>query len=162
MNRVWRAIELGLATACVLSLAALVILPVLQVILRDAFANPLIGLEEATRWGLIILVFLGTPLLISTNEQIRLSEFVDYLPGLLRRGLERLTLLLCGLALAAIVWAGVLSVIRNFGTRTPTLDIPFWLFASPMLIGFGAAALGYLWFAVRRDEPPAGGGATIA
>lgn len=161
MNRLWRGIELALAFVCLLALASLVVLPAVQVVLRDVFSSPLIGLEEATRWGLIILVFLGTPLLISTNEQIRLSEFIDRLPPVLRRRLERAILLISGAALAAIVWAGALSILRNFGTRTPTLDIPFWLFASPMLIGFGVAGLGYLWFALRRDDPPAGDGPMI-
>lgn len=161
MDRMWLLIERCLATVAVLALAALVALPVLQVILRDFFSSPLTGLEEATRWGLIILVFLGTPLLISTNEQIRLSEFIDRLPGVLRRALERATLLVCGLTLAVIVWAGVLSIMRNFGTRTPTLDIPFWLFASPMLAGLAAAAVGCVWFALRRGEPPTGGGPQI-
>ena len=161
MKRAWRAIEVVLGIACVLALASLITLPALQVVLRDAFNSPLIGLEEATRWGLIILVFLGVPLLISTNEQIRLGEFVDRLPGTLRRTLERVILLISGASLVAIVWAGVLSIIRNFGTRTPTLDIPFWLFAAPMLVGFGVAALGYLWFATRRDDPPTDGGPQI-
>lgn len=162
MNRVWRIIELGLATSCCLALAALVVLPVLQVILRDWFNSPMIGLEEATRWGLIILVFLGTPLLISSNEQIRLSEFIGHLPGMVRHVLERATLLVSGASLAVIVWAGVLSILRNSGTRTPTLDIPFWLFASPMLVGLGGAVVGYVWFAIRRDDPPADGGPTIS
>ena len=30
-----------------------------------------------------------------------------------------------------------------------------------MLIGFAAAALGYVWFALRRDDPPLGGGTQI-
>lgn len=161
MNAVWRLVEVVLGTISVLALASLVVLPALQVVLRDAFSSPLIGLEEATRWGLIILVFTGVPLLISTNEQIRLSEFVERLPGLIRRVLERIILLISGGALAVIVWAGVLSIMRNFGTRTPTLDIPFWLFAAPMLVGFGAAAIGYLWFALRRQDPPADGGPQI-
>lgn len=161
MTTVWRIIERILGGLALLSLASLIVLPALQVVLRDAFNSPLIGLEEATRWGLIILVFLGAPLLISTNEQIRLSEFVDRLPRMIRIGLERITLLISGVALAVIVWAGVLSIMRNFGTRTPTLDIPFWLFASPMLVGFGAAALGYIWFAIRKDDPPTDGGSQI-
>jgi TRAP-type C4-dicarboxylate transport system permease small subunit len=161
MQHVWRLVERSLAVAAVLALAALVVLPATQVMLRDLFNSPIIGLEESTRWGLIILVFLGAPLLISTNEQIRLAEFVDFLPAPVRKALERLILLTGGLALAVIAWSGVLSIARNFGTRTPTLDIPFWLFASPMLIGFAVAALGYLWFAVRRDDPPVGGGPQI-
>ncbi|PWB62793.1 MAG: TRAP transporter small permease [Bradyrhizobiaceae bacterium] len=161
MSRLWSLIERVLGAVAALALAALVLLPALQVTLRDLFDSPLIGLEESTRWGLIILVFFGTPLLIATNEQIRLTEFVDRLPRLLRALLERVTLLAGAVVLAVIVWSGVLSIIRNFGTRTPTLDIPFWLFASPMLVGFAAGALGYLWVALRRDDPPVGGGPQI-
>jgi TRAP-type C4-dicarboxylate transport system permease small subunit len=161
MSRIWPIIERVLAAGALLALAALVVFPATQVFLRDAFNAPIIGLEESTRWGLIILVFFGTPLLIATNEQIRLAEFVDHLPRLARRILERVILLTSGLVLAIVVYAGVLSIMRNFGTRTPVLDIPFWLFASPMLVGFAAAALGYLWFALRREDPPTGGGPQI-
>ena len=161
MTRLWPLIERALATIAVAALASLVLLPSLQVILRDFFNAPLIGLEEATRWALIILVFLAAPLLLSTNEQIRLSEFIDYLPRRARLILERVILLISGLSVAVIAYAGVLSVMRNMSTRTSTLDIPFWLFAAPMLIGFAVAALGYIWFALRREDPPLGGGTQL-
>ena len=161
MTRLWPLIERALATIAVAALASLVLLPSLQVILRDFFNAPLIGLEEATRWALIILVFLAAPLLLSTNEQIRLSEFIDYLPRRARLILERVVLLISGLSVAVIAYAGVLSVMRNMSTRTSTLDIPFWLFAAPMLVGFALAALGYIWFALRRQDPPLGGGTQI-
>jgi len=161
MTRLWPLIERALATIAVAALASLVLLPSLQVVLRDFFNAPLIGLEEGTRWGLIILVFLAAPLLLSTNEQIRLSEFIDYLPRRARLILERVILLFSGLSVAVIAYAGVLSVMRNMSTRTSTLDIPFWLFAAPMLVGFALAALGYIWFALRRQDPPLGGGTQI-
>ncbi len=161
MTRLWPLIERALATIAVAALASLVLLPSLQVILRDFFNAPLIGLEEATRWALIILVFLAAPLLLSTNEQIRLSEFIDYLPRRARLILERVILLISGLSVAVIAYANVLSVMRNMSTRTSTLDIPFWLFAAPMLVGFALAALGYIWFALRRQDPPLGGGTQI-
>ena len=161
MNRVWTLIERTLGLVSIAALAALVLLPSLQVVLRDFFNAPLIGLEEATRWGLIILVFLAVPLLLSTNEQIRLAEFINYLPATPRRILERVILLVSGVSVAIIAYAGVLSVMRNMSTRTSTLDIPFWLFAAPMLIGFATAALGYIWFALRREDPPLGGGTQL-
>ena len=154
MDQIWRMAERVLSLGAMLALFSLVLLPATQVFLRDFFNNPIIGLEEATRWGLIILVFFGAPLLIATNEQIRLAEFVDYLPRILRLVLERIILLCSGISLAFIAYAGILSIIKNFGTRTSILDIPFWLFASPMLIGFGAAAIGYLYFALRSKDPP--------
>lgn len=161
LKRIWPVIEQTLNAVTMLALAALVVLPALQVTLRGVFSSPLIGLEESTRWGLIIMVFLGAPLLISTNEHIRLAEFIDTLPKRLRIGIERVTLLASGVTLAIISWAGILSILRNFGTRTPILDIPFWLFAAPMLVGFFTAAIGYVWIALRRDDPPDGGGSLI-
>ena len=78
MDRIWRMIERVLGAVAMLALFSLVLLPATQVFMRDFFNTPIIGLEEATRWGLIILVFFGAPLLIATNEQIRLAEFIDY------------------------------------------------------------------------------------
>lgn len=161
MDKIWRTIERVLGLCAMLALFSLVLLPATQVFMRDFFNAPIIGLEEATRWGLIILVFCGAPLLIATNEQIRLAEFIDYLPRMPRLWLERIILFCAGISVACIAYAGVLSIIKNFGTRTSVLDIPFWLFASPMLIGFTAAALGYLYFALRREAPPVGGGPSI-
>jgi TRAP-type C4-dicarboxylate transport system permease small subunit len=161
VETIWKAVERTLGAVAVLALASLVILPATQVVLRSLFDNPITGLEEGTRWGLIILVFLGTPLLISTNQHIRLAEFIDLLPRPPRLALERFILFASGLTFAVIAFSGVLSVMRNFGTRTPTLDIPFWLFASPILIGFALAAIGYLWLAVRAAAPPQGAGPPI-
>ena len=93
MSHVWRMIERVLGTVAVLALFSLVVLPATQVFMRDAFNAPIIGLEEGTRWGLIITVFFGAPLLIATNEQIRLAEFIDQLPRRVRIGLERVILL---------------------------------------------------------------------
>lgn len=161
MARIWFWSERILGVIAMLALFALVLLPSLQVVLRGVFNAPLMGLEESTRWGLIILVFLATPLLISTNEHIRLAEFVDLLPKRLRLGLERVILIASGGALLVVVWSGAQSILRNFGTRTPMLDIPFWVFAAPMLLGFAIAAVGYLWIGLRRADPPVGGGSPV-
>ena len=154
IDRGWRSLERVLAALSCLALFALVALPFVQVVLRDLFTSPIVGLEEGTRWGLITLVFLALPLLVSTNGQIRFAELIDQLPRAMRRMIERVTMLLSGCALAVVVWAGIGSILMNKGTRTPTLDIPFWLFASPFLVGATLAAIGYLWFAVRPAPPP--------
>ena len=100
-------------------------------------------------------------MLISTNEHIRLAEFVDLLPKRIRLALERIILVTSGATLLVIAWSGVQSILRNFGTRTPMLDIPFWVFAAPMLIGFAVSAFGYLWLGLRRADPPVGGGTPV-
>ncbi len=153
MQKLWTLLERWLGVVAMLALFSLVVLPALQVVMRGVFNDPITGLEESTRWGLIILVFIAAPLLISANEHIRLAEFIDLLPRPVRLLLERLILLISGLALAVVAVAGGLSIWRNFGTRTPILDIPFWLFAAPMLVGFALGAAGYVWFALRRKPP---------
>ena len=50
------------------------------------------------------------------------------------------------------------SALKNASTRTPTLDIPFWLFTLPMVVGLAVAAVGYVWVAIRRSDPPSDGG----
>lgn len=157
MQKLWSLLERWLGVVAMLALFSLVVLPALQVVLRGVFNSPITGLEESTRWGLIILVFIGSPLLISANEHIRLAEFIDFLPRPVRIMLERVILLVSGVSLAIVAVAGGLSIWRNFGTRTPILDIPFWLFAAPMLIGFAVSAAGYVWYACRRKPPTVDG-----
>jgi len=161
MARLWRIAEGGLRAFALMALASLIVLPALQVVMRDIFTAPIIGLEEATRYCLIILVFLAAPSLLLTNEQIRLSEFVARLPRGVRMVLERVTLALSGVSFAVIAVAGMMSALKNASTRTPTLDIPFWLFTLPMVVGLVVAAVGYVWVAIRRDDPPPDGGNVV-
>ncbi|MCX7342516.1 MAG: TRAP transporter small permease subunit [Hyphomicrobiales bacterium] len=154
MERVWTSLERVLGLMTLVALASLIVLPVGQVVLREFFSRPIVGLEEFTRWGLICTVFLGMPLLVRANEHIRLSEFVDKLPVFARRLLERVILMTGGGALVIVAIVGYRSAMANVGTRTPTIDIPFWLFASPMILGLGLSGLGLLWLALRRAPPP--------
>jgi TRAP-type C4-dicarboxylate transport system permease small subunit len=161
MDRLWRTVERVLGTLAVVALALLVGLPFLQVILRDFFSAPLMGLEEGTRLGLIALVYLGLPLLAVTNGHVRFAELVDLLPRRPRHLLERLQLLAAAVVLGFVLYGGLKSVLRNTGTRTPVLDIPLWLFALPFLLGLTLAALGALWGAFRRAPPETGTGPVL-
>ena len=154
MRRAWLAIERVLAASAVAALLALVALPFTQVVMRDAFESPIVGLEEATRWGLIALVYLALPLLIPKNEQIRFDELVNRLPRRARAALERLHLLVAAVVLAALVNAALGSALQHASTRTPILNIPFVVFIAPMVLGLVATSLAALYFALRRDAPP--------
>jgi TRAP-type C4-dicarboxylate transport system permease small subunit len=154
MRRAWLAIERVLAAAALTALFALVALPFTQVVMRDLFDSPVMGLEEATRWGLIALVYLALPLLIPQNEQIRFDELVNRLPRRLRTTLERIHLLVAAVTLAVLVNAALGSALQHASTRTPILNLPFVVFIGPMLLGLIAAALAAFYFALRRQAPP--------
>lgn len=153
MRNIWTVIERAMEILSVAALFALVVLPFTQVVMRDAFSAPVAGLEEATRWGLITLVYLALPLLVSTNEQIRFGELADRLPKRARSMLERLHLLIGAAAMIVLVDAGVGSALQNASNRTPMLDIPFKLFIAPMVVGLALTALGAIYFALRREPP---------
>ena len=154
MRRAWSAIERVLAASAVTALFALVVLPFTQVVMRDAFESPIMGLEESTRWGLIALVYLGLPLLIPKNEQIRFDELVNRLPRRARTLLERIHLLIAAVVLGVLVNAALGSAMQHASTRTPILNIPFVVFIAPMVIGLVASALAAFYFALRRQAPP--------
>jgi TRAP-type C4-dicarboxylate transport system permease small subunit len=154
MDRIWGFVERLFGMLALLAFGALIILPSFQVFMRDAFSMPIIGIEEATRWGLIMVVFLGLPLLVRRNEQIRFAEMIDLLPKPARFLVERATLLATAVTFGVIAYYGVDSALRNTTSRTPTLDIPFWLFISPMIIGMAVTAIGCLWLALRPASPP--------
>lgn len=153
MRTIWTTIERLLGVLSVLALFALVVLPFTQVVMRDAFSAPVAGLEEATRWGLIALVYLALPLLISKNEQIRFSELVDRMPRHGRTLLERAQLLLAAAVLVVLIDAAVGSALQNASNRTPMLNIPFKLFIAPMVVGLALTAVGCAYFALRRPAP---------
>src|SRR5690242_18999670 len=69
-------------------LAALVILPTTQIILRSLVGAPVVGMEELTRYFLIVVTFVGLPLVTFEGGQIRMDELQRILPigvsGILR------------------------------------------------------------------------------
>lgn len=154
MTKIWRLLERVFIALAVAALFCLVLLPFTQVVMRDTFNAPIMGLEEATRWGLIALVYLALPLLVPANEQIRFDELVSHLPPRARTLLERLHLLIAALVLAVLANAAVGSALKNASTRTPMLNIPFIVFIAPMVIGLTATAIVALYYALRRRPPP--------
>ena len=74
-----------LAAFCVLVLAALVMVPFIQVMMRDVAGAAIIGAEEFTRFLLIVLVFAAYPLVVAERENIVMSEFHEAMPPALRR-----------------------------------------------------------------------------
>jgi TRAP-type C4-dicarboxylate transport system permease small subunit len=150
-----RFLRLPLAVAAVACLAALVLLPTLQVVLRDLFVSPIIGIEEVARLALILLVFLAYPLVVDKGEDIVMAEAKAMLPRLLRRALDAVIAVACAGAAFMMAWAVWEALAANPRNMTPTLKIPFWIFLVSAGIGFAGAGLLRLWRFVRpRPEHP--------
>jgi TRAP-type C4-dicarboxylate transport system permease small subunit len=139
-------------------LAALVVTPLAQITMRGVFNVPLAGAEELAKYFLICLTFLAASYVTAEGGQIRMEEFQAWLPPR-PRWLLQLLIELAGVAVFGVLFvAGVVTVSRNLNSVTPVLEIPFWLFFGPLVLGAllltveTLAMLVHTWRARRPEE----------
>jgi TRAP-type C4-dicarboxylate transport system permease small subunit len=139
-------------------LAALVVTPLAQITMRGVFNVPLAGAEELAKYFLICLTFLAASYVTAEGGQIRMEEFQAWLPPR-PRWLLQLLIELAGVVVFGVLFvAGVVTVSRNLNSVTPVLEIPFWLFFGPLVLGAllltveTLAMLVHTWRARRPEE----------
>ena len=116
-------------------IALLVATPLLQIVMRGIFNLPMAGAEELTRYFLICLVFIASPWVTQQGGQIRMEEFQAMVPPR-PRWLLQLAIDLSGVAMFAVVLAaGIVTIRNNLDNQTATLEMPFWLFMGPLVVG---------------------------
>ena len=135
MIRVLEAARAIIRWTSLVLLALLIVTPLLQITMRGVFNLPFSGAEELARYFLICLVFIASPWVTQAGGQIRMEELQAKLP-VRPRWLLQLAIDLSGVALFAIVLAaGISSIRNNLDNQTATLEMPFWLFMAPLVVG---------------------------
>ena len=132
-------------------LLALLAMPVLQIVLRYFFSAPIVGADELTRFLMILLVFLGYPLVVKAGENIVMGELRSSLPQGWRNALDLATSVLAIGGCGFLTWVTWDSIFLNLGNKTPTLGIPFYLFLGAALVAFAGATIVHL---VHLRHPP--------
>ena len=153
--KLFRILRMACTAIGCFGLAALVILPTTQIILRSLVGAPVVGMEELTRYFLIVVTFVGLPLVTAEGGQIRMDELQQRLPLVVAGVLRVVIAIVSGAAFAAVVVAIYASLVVTMGSSTPTLGIPFWLFNLPAIIGLGAGAVEFLiqaWRIARNRD----------
>ena len=116
-------------------LAALVLTPLAQITMRGVFNVPLAGAEELAKYFLICLTFVAASYVTREGGQIRMEEFQFLLPPK-PRWILQLAIEISGVAVFGVLFvASVVTVTRNLNSVTPVLEIPFWLFFAPLVVG---------------------------
>jgi TRAP-type C4-dicarboxylate transport system permease small subunit len=133
--RLLNATRTAVRVASLLLLAALVITPLAQILMRGVFNVPMAGAEELARYFLITLTLLAASYVTEQGGQIRMEEFQGLLPPRPRWFLQ-LGIELAGIAMFAVLCvAGVMTILKNLSNQTATLEMPFWLFMGPLAVG---------------------------
>lgn len=147
-------------------IAVMILLPALQVVLREIVGIPFVGAEELTRFMLICVVFVTFPYVVASGANIRLEELLQHLPRAPRR-LFQVLIAASGAITFAIGAIGIaVAMMRNLNNATPTLGIPYWVFFSAAFAGFLLASVecglqfwkalkGYPLYVTFADEAPA-------
>ena len=139
-------------------LALLIATPLAQIMMRGVFNVPMSGAEELTRYFLITMTFIGSSYVTVQGGQIRMEEVQGFIPPR-PRWLLQLCIELCGIAMFGLLCAaGIITILNNLQNKTPTIEMPFWLFMAPLAVGSAllvvetAVALVHTW---RRKRPEA-------
>ena len=139
-------------------LAALIFTPLAQITMRGVFNVPLAGAEELAKYFLICLTLLAGSYVTREGGQIRMEEFQFLLPPKPRWVLQ-LVIEISGIAVFGVLFvASVVTVTRNLNSVTPVLEIPFWLFFAPLVVGsllLVVETLAMLVHTWRRRRPEA-------
>jgi TRAP-type C4-dicarboxylate transport system permease small subunit len=120
---------------CLILLAALIVTPLLQIVMRGIFNVPMSGAEELARYFLICLSFIGASYVTSEGGQIRMEEFQVLIPPMPRWLLQMVTELAAVVIFAVFFVASVVTISNNLRNQTATLEMPFWLFMGPLALG---------------------------
>ena len=139
-------------------LAALVLTPLAQIVMRGVFNVPMSGAEELARYFLITLTFVAASYVTREGGQIRMEEFQGLVPPHPRWWLQ-LAIEACGIAMFGVLAVAAFITIRNnLENQTATLEMPFWLFMAPLAVGSAllvvetAAMLAHTWKRKRPEE----------
>ncbi len=156
MTTLLAAVRTGLRWLSFALLALLVATPLAQIVMRSVFNVPMSGAEELTRYFLICAVFVAAPLVTRDGGQIAMEEMQAVVPARPRWWLQML-IEVCGIAFFALMAvAAVVTTANNLRNQTATLEMPFWLFMAPLVVGMAllavetAARLAHTW---RRGRP---------
>ena len=116
-------------------LALLIVTPLAQVLMRGVFNVPMSGAEELARYFLITLTFVASSYVTFEGGQIRMEELQGVVPPR-PRWLLQLLIELCGIAMfGVLLFAGIVTTMNNLSNQTATLEMPFWLFMGPLVVG---------------------------
>jgi len=144
-DRAFSILSRGIGILQGFALGGIVALILMSIILRNFFDFGLVWVFEASGFLMVTLVFLGVP----KNLYLREDIAVDFVTARVGKGLQRIAWFFRKVIILAVSGIFVYFLWRHnlkFGQlRTPTLEIPHWLFYASVLIGPALAILISLW-----------------
>lgn len=122
-------------------LALMVLLPVIQVVTREVFGNPVIGADELARYMLICTVFIALPCVVAGGANIRMEELLSLCPASFISIAKLVISVVAIVTFATVTVASAVAISKNMNNATPTLGMPYWLFFGAAFVSFSMTTL---------------------
>ncbi len=158
MESLLSLIRKAVRAICLVLLAALIVTPLLQIVMRGIFNVPMSGAEELARYFLICMSFIGASYVTREGGQIRMEEFQVLIPPMPRWLLQMVIELSAVVIFAVFFVASIVTISNNLRNQTATLEMPFWLFMGPLALGsllLIVESLAMFIHTLRRGRPEA-------
>lgn len=121
-----------------IGLMVLLITILLQVILRFVFSKPLMGAEEFTRYLVICVVLFPLAYAERSGSSIIMEEIQALFPRKFRIFINLSAHVLTTVVYGIVAVSSFSVLINNPLNKTATLEMPFWLFFLPTVVGLTA------------------------
>lgn len=129
----------------VLMLAGMVLLAVAQIFFRNILGIGLIWADPLLRTMVLWVALGGAVIATRTDNHIRIDFFTRYISPKFRSAVNRLVYVFSIAVCSLIAWHGYRFVASEYEYGTKAfLDVPAWLTAIIIPIGFGLMAFRYL------------------
>ncbi|WP_011581842.1 MULTISPECIES: TRAP transporter small permease [Chelativorans] len=128
-HRTCQVLAYVLSALTVLSLAAMFVGIVVQVVARTLFSTSVLWLDDLLMSCFTVSIFCGIALAFRARAHLAISTIADSLPVGASRLLNRLIDIGCIFAMAGIGWFGIEFTQSGFGQFTPVLRLPLgWVY----------------------------------
>lgn len=136
-SKVFDRANLILAMAAGVSLLFMVVLVATGVVLRYAFATPILGINEIVQLNSVAVVMLALPWATAEGAHVRVDVLDAAIGARWRFVGDLMSRLLSGFALAVLVWRSALKAIdaAKYGDATNMLGLPIWPFYAILALG---------------------------
>jgi TRAP-type C4-dicarboxylate transport system permease small subunit len=132
-----RALGVLAGTGVVITMAGMAVVIALQVYFRYVAGSPLAWSEEAARYLMVWLVFLGAPAALRTGEHVGVTVIRDLVPRLPRLVVTVVGELIVLALLLYVFYHGFQVSLRNLEQTSPTLRIPMGWVTAAIPLGSG-------------------------
>jgi C4-dicarboxylate transporter, DctQ subunit len=144
-----RGIEAWLLSWAVIAMAVLTILNVAS---RTLLNIPLASAEELTEFLIIFICFIGLSYAAGQGRHIRMTAITDQLAPKWRKVLAIAVAASTGLLMFLLAWYSIryIRVVRDLGTVSPVLRVPFWIVYLAVPLGLTLTGVQYALAVVRN------------